>query len=77
MPKDKSAGSDSISHSMAAEMLGLTTEEVADLVRDGHLRAAGKSGRDARRVWRDQVEAMARMGAAEIRRRWLPWNLDK
>ena len=65
MAKDK--GPTSISASKAAGILGLTVEEVQELVNRGHLREAKAKGRRYM-TWSDQVEELARLGAAEIRR---------
>ena len=65
MAKDK--GPTSISATKAAEILGLTVEEVKELVNRKHLREARVPGRKYM-TWSDQVAELARLGAAEIRR---------
>lgn len=56
-----------LSAGKAAGILGLTVEEVRELVHRGHLREARV--RDRRyMVWSDQVAELARLGAVEIRR---------
>jgi hypothetical protein len=57
----------SISATKAAQILGLTVEEVRELVNRGHLRDAKVKGRRYM-TWDSQVRDLARLGAAEIRR---------
>jgi excisionase family DNA binding protein len=61
------AGPTSISATKAAQILGLTVEEVRELINRKHLREAKVSGRKYM-TWDEQVRELARLGAAEIRR---------
>lgn len=63
----KKDGPNSISATKAASILGLTVEEVKELIHRKHLREARVSGRKYM-TWDDQVHDLARLGAAEIRR---------